>query len=205
MAVDKKSSAPPPVPQSSFGALVRTSLAMLVAMTLLTGVFYPLVVTGIAKAAFPERANGSLVVRDGNVVGSRLLGQPLEDPGHFWGRLSATAPAYNGASSTGSNLGPTNPALKNRAEERIAALRKADPGNTAPVPVDLVTASASGLDPDISPAAAAYQVRRVARARGMREGDVRALVAQYTEGRSLGIFGEPRVNVLLLNLALDRR
>lgn len=205
MAVDKKSSAAPPPPQPSFGALLRTSVLMLAAMTLLTGVAYPLLVTGVARAAFPEKASGSLVVHDGKVVGSHLLGQPFEDPKHFWGRLSATVPAYDATSSAGSNLGPTNPELKRRAEERISSLRRADPENTAPVPVDLVTASASGLDPHISPAAAEYQVRRVARARGLKEDDVRAIVAQYTEGRVLGVLGEPRVNVLLLNLALDAK
>ncbi len=191
-------------PQPSFVSLIGTALGMLLLLTLITGVAYPLLVTGIAKAAFPEQANGSLVVKDGKVAGSRLIGQPFEDPKHFWGRLSATAPAgYNAASSTGSNLGPMNPDLTRKAKERIDALRDADPGNEASVPVDLVTSSASGLDPHISPAAAEYQVRRVARARSVPEDRVRALVTKHTEGRDLGIVGEPRVNVLLLNLELD--
>jgi K+-transporting ATPase ATPase C chain len=178
---------------------------MLIVLTLVTGVAYPLIVTAIAKGAFAEQANGSLVVRSGRVVGSRLIGQPFEDPRHFWGRPSATSPfAYNAASSAGSNLGPTNPDLAKRAKERIEALRVADPDNDALVPVDLVTSSASGLDPHISPAAAEYQVRRVARTRGLTEARVRALVRRHTDPRALGIFGEPSVNVLLLNLALDR-
>lgn len=198
------SSSPGPL-QPSFGSLVGTALGMLAILTLITGVAYPLLVTGVAKAAFPEQANGSLIVKDGKVVGSRLIGQPFEDSRHFWGRLSATSPAgYNAAASTGSNLGPTNPELTKKAKERIDALRAADPGNDAPVPVDLVTSSGSGLDPHISPAAAAYQVRRVARVRGLSEERVRALVSASTEQRDLGFLGEPRVNVLLLNLALDR-
>jgi K+-transporting ATPase ATPase C chain len=198
------SSSPDPL-QPSFGSLAGTALGMLAILTLITGVAYPLLVTGVAKAAFPEQANGSLIVKDGKVVGSRLIGQPFEDPKHFWGRLSATSPsAYNAASSTGSNLGPTNPDLTKKAKERIDALRAADPGNDAPVPVDLVTSSGSGLDPHISPAAAEYQVRRVARVRGLSEDRVRALVSASTEQRDLGFLGEPRVNVLLLNLALDR-
>jgi K+-transporting ATPase ATPase C chain len=185
-------------------SLLLKSVAMLGVMTLITGVAYPLLVTGVAKAAFPEQANGSLVVQDGKVVGSKLIGRPFEDPKDFWGRLSATSPgAYNAASSTGSNLGPTNEQLTKNAKARVDALRDADPANDAPIPVDLVTSSASGLDPHISPAAAEYQVKRVARARHLPESRVRELVAAHTEGRDLGIFGEPRVNVLLLNLALD--
>lgn len=184
--------------------LLRPSLLMLLVMTVITGVLYPLAVTGLAQALFPRRADGSLIVRDGHVVGSRLIGQPFDDPRYFWGRPSATSPQpYNGASSAGSNLGPTNPALADAVRQRIAALRAADPGNTQPVPVDLVTASASGLDPEISPAAAQYQLVRVARARHLDVAQVRQLVATHTRGRWLGLFGEPRVNVLALNLALD--
>ena len=190
-------------------AQLRAALVALLALTLLTGVAYPLLITGIAQAAFPEKAGGSLVVRDGKPVGSRLIGQPFDEPRYFWGRLSATtdangkALAYNGASSIGSNLGPTNPALVDEVKGRLDALLAADPGNEAPVPVDLVTSSGSGLDPDISPAAAAYQVRRVARVRGLDEGRVRELVASHTADRQLGFLGEARVNVLELNLALD--
>ncbi len=203
MTTDAKNESPP---QPSFSTLAVQALGMLAILTLITGVVYPLVVTGIAKVAFADQANGSLIVKDGKVVGSKLIGQSFEDPKHFWGRLSATAPtAYNAGASTGSNLGPTNDALTKNAKARIDALRAADPTNTAPVPVDLVTSSGSGLDPHISPAAAEYQVGRVARARGISEGDVRALVALHTEDRDLGILGEPRVNVLLLNLALDER
>lgn len=184
--------------------LVRQSLLMLVLLTVLTGVAYPLLVTGLAQALFHRQANGSLVVKDGKAVGSTLIGQQFSDPKYFWGRLSATTPnPYNGGSSSGSNLGPTNPALTEAAKQRIAALRAVDPGNTAPVPVDLVTASASGLDPEISPAAAQYQVARVARLRGLPVARVAALVAAHTRGRQLGVLGEPRVNVLQLNLALD--
>ena len=195
----------PESPQPSVMSLVGTAFGMLAILTLITGVVYPLVVTGIAKTAFPDQASGSLIVKDGKVAGSRLIGQPFEDPKHFWGRLSATSPsAFNAAASTGSNLGPTNPDLTKKAKERIDALRAADPGNAAPVPVDLATSSASGLDPHISPAAAEYQVRRVARVRGLPEDRVRALVSAHTEQRDLGVLGEPRVNVLLLNQALDR-
>ncbi|HSO34326.1 MAG TPA: potassium-transporting ATPase subunit KdpC [Labilithrix sp.] len=207
MTTDAKlPSSTPDSPQPSFVSLIGTALGMLLLLTLITGVAYPLLVTGIAKAAFPEQASGSLIVKDGKVTGSRLIGQPFEDPKHFWGRLSATSPSgFNAASSTGSNLGPTNPDLTKKAKERIDALRAADPGNEALVPVDLVTSSGSGLDPHISPAAAEYQVRRVARARGIPEDGVRALVAKHTEGRGLGILGEPCVNVLLLNLDLDEQ
>ncbi len=182
----------------------RSAFLILAAMTLLTGVAYPLLVTGAAQALFPWQANGSLLVHDGTTVGSALVGQNFSDPKYFWGRPSATAPAPdNAAASQGSNLGPTNPALVRAVRARIEALRKADPRNDAPVPVDLVTASASGLDPDISPAAAAYQVARVARARRLDPVAVQALVEEHTRGRTAGLLGEPRVNVLELNLALD--
>jgi K+-transporting ATPase ATPase C chain len=185
---------------------LKPALLMLLGLSLLTGVAYPLLVTGIAQAVFPSRANGSLILRDGKAVGSDLIGQSFDDPRYFWGRLSATAPSpYNAGASTGSNLGPLHPGLHAAAKARIDALRAGDPSNTAPVPVDLATASGSGLDPHISPAAALYQVRRVARARGLDEASVRRLVEEHTEHRQLGILGEPRVNVLRLNLALDRR
>ncbi len=184
----------------------RPALVALLAFTLLTGVAYPLVVTGLAQLLFPAQANGSLIAQNGHIAGSALIGQPFDNPKYFWGRLSATAPyPYNASASSGSNLGPTNPALAAAVQARITALRAADPGNTAPIPVDLVTASASGLDPQISVAAADYQVARVARARGLPVATVQALVARYTEGRDLGVLGEPRVNVLELNLALDGR
>jgi K+-transporting ATPase ATPase C chain len=167
-------------------------------------VIYPLVVTGVAQAVFPGPANGSLVVRDGKPVGSSLIGQPFDDPRYFWGRLSATAPfAYNAAASTGSNYGPLNPAFHAASKARIDALREADRDNTSPIPVDLVTASGSGLDPHISPAAAFYQVSRVAKARKLDEAQLRRLVESRIEARQLGVLGEPRVNVLALNLALD--
>jgi potassium-transporting ATPase KdpC subunit len=183
---------------------VRTALVLLALMTVLTGGIYPLVVTACAQLIFPEKANGSLVVEGARVVGSRLIGQPFDEPRYFWGRPSATAPfPYNAAASSGSNLGPSNPALRDAVEGRVRRLRSADPANRAPVPVDLVTASASGLDPHVSFAAALWQVPRVARARGLNETDVRDLVARYTEDRQLGVLGERRVNVLELNRALD--
>jgi K+-transporting ATPase ATPase C chain len=181
------------------------ALRMLVIMTALTGVIYPLVVTGIAKVALSRAANGSLIVADGKTVGSDLIGQPFDDPKYFWSRPSATSPQpYNGAASSGSNQGPRNPALADAVKDRIKALRDADPGNTAAVPVDLITASGSGLDPHISVAAAQYQLSRVAKARGLAEEPVRDLLNANTEGRTLGVLGEPRVNVLKLNIALDR-
>lgn len=187
-------------------AYLRPALTSLILFTLITGVAYPLLVTGIAQVAFPFQANGSLIVKDGKVVGSALIGQPFDDPKYFWGRPSATSPfGYNAAASSGSNLSPTNPALVTAVQGRVEALRAADPGNTAPVPVDLVTASGSGLDPHISPAAALYQVSRVARARELAADAVRALVERHTEGRFWGLLGEPRVNVLALNLDLDGR
>src|SRR6185312_1383552 len=183
---------------------LRPLLVLFVALSLITGLAYPLVVTGLARSLFPRQAGGSLILRDGQPVGSALIGQNFADPRHFWGRLSATTPMpYNATSSGGSNLGPLNPALLDAVKARVAALRAADPGNTAPVPVDLVTASGSGLDPDISPAAATYQVARVARARGLDAGRVQAMVAAHTKGALWGVIGEPRVNVLRLNLALD--
>jgi K+-transporting ATPase ATPase C chain len=187
---------------------IRAALVALAALTLVTGVAYPLLVTGIAQAAFPHQANGSLVVKDGKAVGSRLIGQSFDDPSYFWGRLSATTDSngkalpYNGGASAGSNLGPTNPALVDEVKGRLDALKAADPDNQAPVPVDLVTSSGSGLDPDLSPAAAQYQVHRVAKARGLDDARVQALVTEHTEARQLRILGEPRVNVLELNLAL---
>jgi potassium-transporting ATPase KdpC subunit len=183
---------------------LRPALVGLLAFTVLTGVLYPAAVTGIAQTIFPRKAQGSLIVRNDAPVGSELIGQPFSDPRRFWGRPSATAPfPYNAAASSGSNLGPTNPALKDAVAERIKALREADRGNDLPVPIDLVTASASGLDSHISPAAASYQVPRVARLRGLKVEDVARLVAEHTEGRQFGVLGEARVNVLQLNLALD--
>lgn len=183
---------------------IRPAIMLLVLLTIITGVIYPLAVTGIAQAAFPGQANGSLIYnKDGQPVGSALIGQPFNDLKYFWGRPSATGPfPYNAAASSGSNLGPTSQALLAAVKTRVEALHAADPSNTRPIPVDLVTASASGLDPHISPAAAFYQIPRVAQERGLSEGAVRRLVTEYTEGRTFGILGEPRVNVLALNLAL---
>jgi K+-transporting ATPase ATPase C chain len=178
---------------------------MLVALTVLTGIAYPLLVTGIAQLAFPRQANGSLVETGGKTVGSTLIGQPFSDPKYFWSRPSATSPQpYNAMASSGSNLGPRNPALADAVRDRVKALRDADPESKAAVPADLVTASGSGLDPEISVAAAEFQVHRVAKARGLTEDKVRALVAANTAGRTFGVLGEPRVNVLALNLALDQ-
>ena len=183
---------------------LRPALVSLVALTLITGLLYPLVVTGIAQVLFPRQANGSLILIDGKPVGSSLIGQPFDAPKYFWDRPSATSPfPYNAAASSGSNLGPTNDSLMKAVQARIDTLKAADPDNPLPLPVDLVTASGSGLDPHISPAAAEYQIRRIARVRGLDETVVRRLVAQHTEGRQLGVLGEPRVNVLTLNLALD--
>ncbi|NNM82092.1 MAG: potassium-transporting ATPase subunit KdpC [Burkholderiales bacterium] len=183
---------------------IRPAIASFLLITLLTGVIYPLLVTGFSQALMADKANGSLIVKDGKEIGSHLIGQNFSDPKHFWGRPSATSPMpYNGASSGGSNLGPTNPALIDAVKARIQALKDADPGNSLPVPVDLVTASASGLDPEISPAAADYQISRIARLRGIDAAKLKQLVADHTKGRQFGFLGEPRVNVLELNLALD--
>src|SRR5262252_10746789 len=183
---------------------LRPALLLFLVFSVLTGIVYPLVVTGVAQGLFSRQANGSLIESNGKAVGSELIGQGFAAPKYFWSRPSATSPyPYNAGSSSGSNQGPLNPALTDAVAARVKALRDADPGNTAPVPADLVTASASGLDPHISPAAAEYQVPRVARARKLDPQKVRALVAAATEGRQLGFFGEPRVNVLKVNLALD--
>lgn len=184
---------------------LRPALVIFGLLTVITGLLYPGFVTVIGQTFFPDQAAGSIVLRDGNAVGSRLLGQSFSGPAYFWSRPSATGPqSNNGAVSSGSNLAATNPALAQAVSDRIAALRAADPGDNRPVPIDLVTASGSGLDPHISPAATHYQVARVARLRGLNEADVRALVEAVTEGRTLGVLGEPRVNVLQLNLALDK-
>ena len=184
--------------------MLRSTISIFLVLTLVTGVAYPLVVTGVSHVFMAGKATGSVVTREGRAVGSALLGQSFTSSGYFWGRPSATGPQpNNGAASTGSNLSPTNPALLDAIGARVKALRDADPGNAAPVPVDLVTASASGLDPHISPAAALYQVPRVARTRNLPEARVRALVESQIEGRTFGLLGEPRVNVLKLNLALD--
>ena len=188
---------------SMFNTLLRPALVLLACLSALTGLLYPAAVTGAAQALFPWQAQGSLLERGGQAVGSALIGQPFSDPRNFWSRPSATAPMpYNGAASGGSNLGPLNPALTEAVQARVQALREADPGNTAPVPVDLVTASASGLDPHISPAAARYQAARVARLRGLPEATVQTLIDKNTEAPLWGLLGEPRVNVLALNLAL---
>ena len=184
--------------------LLRPALSLFVLLTVVTGIAYPLVVTGIAKVAFPEAADGSLIIKNGKAVGSRLIGQNFTDPKYFWGRPSATGPMpYNASASSGSNQGPLNPALVEAVKGRIDALKAADPENARPIPADLVNASASGLDPQISPAAAEYQVERVARARQLDASVVKAMLAHYTEDRQWGIFGDPRVRVLELNLALD--
>ena len=183
---------------------IRPALVIFFAMMLVTGVVYPLLVTTVAQAALHDKANGSLVVRGGKVIGSALIGQPFDDPGYFWGRPSATDPApYNAGASSGSNLGPSSEALRDAVRTRVAALRRADPGHAGPIPVDLVTASGSGLDPDITPAAALYQMPRVARARGMDPERLVRLVTEHTEPRQLGVLGEPRVNVWMLNLSLS--
>lgn len=188
----------------SMPPLVRPALVFFIALSVLTGVLYPLAVTGLGQALFPDQANGSLLLREGRPVGSRLIGQSFSDPAHFWGRPSATGPmAYNASASSGSNQGPLNPVLTEAVKARIAALREADPDQKAPMPVDLVTASASGLDPHISPAAAAYQLPRVARARHLDPARLQALVDQHTERPLISALGEARVNVLTLNLALD--
>ena len=180
---------------------VRYAIGFVVLLTVLTGVIYPLAVTGLAQALFRHQANGSLISDNGQVIGSELIGQPFSDPRYFWARLSATE--YDAAASSGSNYGPTNPALLEAIQARIDALRAVDPDNDEPIPVDLVTASGSGLDPHISIAAAQYQMPRVARYRGLSRDQVSALVDRFTEGRQFGVLGEPRVNVLKLNLALD--
>jgi potassium-transporting ATPase KdpC subunit len=184
--------------------LLRQSFMLLLVLTVITGVLYPLAATGLSQLVFPNQANGSLIERDGKPIGSELIGQSFTDPKYFWGRPSATSPnPYNASASSGSNQGPGNPALRDAVKQRIAALHAVDPGNTAPVPVDLVTASGSGLDPEISLAAAQYQLERVARTRGMSSAQLQALVNEYATGRQLGVLGEPRINVLRLNLALD--
>lgn len=184
--------------------LIRPALSLFVLMSVITGLAYPVAVTGIAGTLFPKEAAGSLIVKEGKPVGSALIGQNFTDPEYFWGRPSATGPQpYNSAASSGSNQGPLNPALVDAVKGRIEALKAADPDNKRPIPADLVTASGSGLDPEISPSAAEYQVVRIARVRGLPAESIRALVAASTQDRQWGIFGEPRVNVLALNLALD--
>ena len=184
--------------------LVRPAVSLFVLMTLVTGIVYPLVITGAAQAACSKQAAGSLIVKDGKPIGSTLIGQSFSDPKHFWGRPSATSPQpYNGVASSGSNQGPLNPALIDAVKARVEALHAADPNNRASIPVDLITASASGLDPHISVAAANYQIARVAKARNLDPKAIQDLVTAHTEGRVLGFLGEPRVNVLQLNLALD--
>jgi potassium-transporting ATPase KdpC subunit len=183
---------------------LKPALIIFLSMTVLTGIIYPLAITGIAQAIFPHQANGSLITQNGQVVGSSLIGQQFDSPKYFWGRLSDTGDhPYNASASSGSNFGSTNPALVQQVQARLQALHGADPSNTQPVPVDLVTASGSGLDPDISIAAAQYQAPRVARLRGISLDSVMALISQHIQGRTLGFLGEPRVNVLELNLALD--
>ena len=184
---------------------LKTAILALSVLSALTGLIYPLAVTAVAQLCLARQANGSFLLQEGKPVGSQLIGQPFDDPKFFWGRLSATDVPYNASNSSGSNLGPLNPALLKAVQARIQALKDADRGNTDPIPVDLVTASGSGLDPHVSPAAAEYQVARVARARGLPPEVVRVIVRRHTEGRTFGILGEPRVNVLELNLALDER
>jgi len=188
-----------------FVRLIRPAVSLLVLMTILLGIVYPLVITGVAKVAFPRQADGSLIYTDGKLIGSTLIGQSFSDPKYFWGRPSATSPQpYNGLASSGSNLGPLNPALLDAVKANVKALHDADPDNRRPIPVDLVTASASGLDPDISPAAAHYQAARVARARNLALAPVETLIKTHERGRLFGLIGERRINVLELNLALDR-
>jgi potassium-transporting ATPase KdpC subunit len=188
-----------------FARTVRPAVTLLLVMTALLGIVYPLVITAIAKVAFPRQAAGSLTMKDGKLIGSTLIGQSFSDPKYFWGRPSATTPQpYNGTASTGSNLGPLNPALVDAVKANSKALHDADPENARPIPVDLVTASASGLDPEISPAGARYQATRVAHARGIEAARIEALIASHVQSRTLGFIGEPRVNVLELNLALDQ-
>jgi K+-transporting ATPase ATPase C chain len=185
---------------------LRSVLILFILLTAVTGIAYPLLITGIGQTVFSHQAKGSLILQDGWVLGSELIGQPFADPKYFWGRPSATAPfPYNAAASSGSNLGPLNPVLLDAVKARVEALRQADPSQQGPIPIDLVTASGSGLDPHISPAAAEYQINRVAKARKLNPKQMRELVSKYTEGRQFGILGEPRVNVLKLNLTLDRR
>jgi K+-transporting ATPase ATPase C chain len=184
--------------------MIRNSLMSILLFTVITGLIYPLAVTGLAQVIFPSQANGSVITKNGKAIGSKLIGQQFEDPKYFWGRLSATGPyPYNGGSSSGSNLGQNNPALLTAVQARIDALRAADPGNDAKIPVDLVTASGSGLDPHMSQAAAEYQINRVAKTRGLDQTSIHTLIAKHTQGRWLGLIGEPVVNVLELNLALD--
>jgi len=185
-------------------SLLRPAFSLFLMISILTGVIYPLVVTIIAQVVFPHQANGSLIKRDGTTIGSQLIGQNFTDQKYFWGRLSATNPPYNAAASGGSNFGPLNPALQNAAKARIAKLKKYDPTNTSPIPVDLVTSSGSGLDPQISIAAADYQIARVAQARNLSTNVVRQMVERNTQNRAFGVFGEPCVNVLKLNVALDQ-
>ena len=186
-------------------AQIRPAIVSFVLFTALTGVLYPLVVTGVAQTLFHKQAEGSLITSsDGKILGSSLIGQNFDDPKYFWGRISATSPAYNASASSGSNLGPTNSALLDEVKGRITALKAADPNNNDPIPVDLVTSSASGLDPHISLAAAQYQLARVARVRGLLQGDIQQIIDQNTQGRFLGLLGEPVINVLQVNLALDK-
>jgi K+-transporting ATPase ATPase C chain len=187
----------------SMWTLLRQTVLVFLALTVVTGVAYPLLITAVAQVVFPHQANGSLIVQDGKVIGSELIGQQFDDPKYFWSRPSATSPAYNGGASTGSNYGPTNPAQLDAVRGRVEATKQANPDQTGAVPIDLVTASGSGLDPHISPASAEYQVERIAKARGIDPKAVRDLVAKHTHERQLGLMGEPRVNVLKLNLELD--